>query len=59
MQDKTNQQNQGNKTQNQDQLFPEQKKRTPAEKTIKDLSDNGDDDGDEDENHYDDSVEKN
>lgn len=58
MPDKKNNQNQDDKdqSQNQDQKFVEQIIQTPSQKGKSDLPDENDDDGDEDENHYDDSV---
>ena len=61
MLDKKNNQNQDNKNQNQnqDQKFSEEINQTPSQKGKSDLPDENDDDGDEDENHYDDSVKEN
>jgi len=56
MQDKTSNQAQGNKNQHQDQKLPEQKKEAPDEKAITEQTAERDEDGDEDENHYDDSI---
>ncbi len=45
-----------NQNQNQDQKFSEQINQTPSQINKSDLPDVNDNDGDEDENHYDDSV---
>ena len=58
MQDKKNEQNQDNNIQMQNPKFSEQKNQPTTEKAGSDLPDTNDEDGDEDENHYDDSIEK-
>ena len=58
MPDNKNSQNQDDKIKKQDQQFSGQKSQVPTEMKKSDLADKEDDDGDEDENHYDDSIKK-
>jgi len=56
MEDKKKNQDNGSKNGHQEQHLPDQKKQAPSKQSADDLPGKNDDDQDEDENHYNDTI---